>query len=350
MKKKKTYKIKVWTYLFLEIIFILSSGYVLTLVKEPYVEASLFIWSGILAFSGVITCFFVILEDKGYKLKYFFLGKSFKKPVDEFFEQNTYFSEKEKLFLIKRMKDEYRRKGHVSFILYKRRETVLSLWNKNIHDIYWEKNEEDLTEKEKFEFIIDGLSNGIRYFLYDYGGLKIIYDDFYNIINNCNMFDNECKKYLLSKKFKNIFEFYNNLEKYKEEEIKTFDQENNNYFLKFDKFEENIYEIKENIAVKNYIEYQKFECLPENVVNFFISKEGKERLYVFFDKSLNVYRVAQEIFTFYYYDIPLMDNEGGWNHVSNSYSSLFETQEIALNDIKERTKDFEEISVDKIKM
>lgn len=349
MKKIDSFKIKMILYVLLNMAFIMITSFFLSLVKKPYVLCALIIWSIVITILGVFIIFLVILADKRYLLKYFFLNKDVKKQINEFFEKNAYFSEKEKLQLIKSMKDEYRKYGKISFACYKKRCSVSSLWHMNMNDLYWLKDYGELTEKEKLELVIDGLSNGIRSFLYDYSCFQINYDNFYNIIDNCSNLEIECKKYLLSKKFKKIFEFYENISIKTKEEIQDFDQENNNFFLEFDKFEENIYQIKEDIAVKNYIEYKKFEYLPEDVVDFFLSKDGKERVFVFYDESLNVYRVAHETFIFYYYDIPFMDNEGGWNSCPESCNSLFATQELALNDIKDRIKEFEKISVDKIK-
>ena len=86
---------------------------------------------------------------------------------------------------------------------------------------------------------------------------------------------------------------------------------------------------------------KKTYALPENVKKVFISKDKTKRICIYFDKTLNVYKVLKEEFVFYETEYSLMNSMGGW--VSHEESSLFETENQALNDIKPQIKDFEEI-------
>ena len=88
MKKTDIFKIKIFLYPIIEFAFVSISGFLISLVKEPYVGVALNCWCIILLITGALCIFLILLAEKRYLLKYFFLGKSFKKQTDEFFEEN----------------------------------------------------------------------------------------------------------------------------------------------------------------------------------------------------------------------------------------------------------------------
>ena len=89
--------------------------------------------------------------------------------------------------------------------------------------------------------------------------------------------------------------------------------------------------------------YHKTKFIPKNAKKSYISKDNLQRISICYLENLNVFNIVRERFVFFDDSVSILQSEGGW--VGQNGISYFETEELALNDIKNEIKDYIEIKL-----
>ena len=97
---------------YLAFVVIWGSSLAIMIIEESEAWAIVWLISSVLVLFGA---FLIEGYSNGYKWKYYFLGKNFKKQRDEFFKNHEKVSKKEKRKILKDMKNTYRRFGFVDY-------------------------------------------------------------------------------------------------------------------------------------------------------------------------------------------------------------------------------------------
>lgn len=325
---------------FLSVVVVWGSTTVITFIEYNTVVAIISVVSYFAVFVGI---FGIEMYTNKYKFKYLILGKKYKEKVQKFMVELNKFNKKERKAYIKSMKAEYRRTGNVYFSVYYLFETPNKVWSDdNRSFVYY-----NALDWQKAEYLIYLLNfncetgGGFNRFFEGVAEEPFTFEEIEKIVKSSDLFSKELKKSVLKPKHKKVFECFQNEDNLTDEDWKFLEDfeknESNNLF----DFQDEIYATIEKLSINCYLELKKDYALPENVKKVFISKDKTKRICIYFDKTLNVYKVLKEEFVFYETEYSLMNSMGGW--VSHEESSLFETEKQALNDIKPQIKDYEEL-------
>ena len=326
---------------FLFFVVVAGSAGVMLLVDYTDIYAVLFFVgiAGYSVFLLLIECF-----SKDYKLKYYFLGKNFKKQTKAYFETHPQHTKKEKRDIIKSMKHEYRRHGNVTITLFCITSTANKLWTEDNYAFSYGY----ARDKEKINYIIGNLylqcetGGGFYRFFESIASEPFDFEEFSSLIKNSPLFSKELKKLLVCDTHKKVFNAFNGeVIKYKESALLEKFEKTDSILL-FD-FQTELFNLVEKLSVENYLYLKQKENLPDGTIKTFISKDKTKRVCIYFDKPTNTYKINRSTFKFYDPDISPMHSEGSWSFGENS--SYFASLELALNEIKTEVKDFDELNL-----
>lgn len=306
---------------------------------EMYFAISSFGFVGFVVFLILIECF-----SKDYRLKYYFLGRGFRKQKNAYFSTHQNHSKKEKRDIVKNMKHEYRRHGNISITLYCITETPNKIWHDENHAF----NYFNALDEQKINYIVGYLylncedGGGYYRFFEELASEPFSYAEFELLIKNSSLFSKKLKSSILKKKHKAVYEAFKSESLSEKESALLDDFDSNESYALFDHQTE-LFDLVEKLSLKLYFNLKQKENLPDNTVNAFISKDKTKRVCIYLDTKTNAYKINRSTFFFYDTDLSPMNSEGAWAFGDNS--SYFETAELALNEIKTEIADFDEIKL-----
>lgn len=342
MKSLFWFKFKPVLILIVYLIFVViwGSSLVIMFIEESVSWAIVWLISSVLILVGaaLIDCF-----SKGYKLKYLFFGKKFKKQVYDYFQKNKELSRKEKKKMLKEMKYFYRRFGRIDIVIADYSITPSKLLFEDFHAF----NYGNSLDKQKVEYIVTSmykscLEGGALYVFYEHSADEFAYDEFEKLIKNSNLFSNELKKFILKKEYKKFYEFFLKYDKLSDEEHEMFSKFETEESDKLYEFESEIFAVAEKIALEKFFDLYEKKGIPESYEKYFLTKDRRKRIFVVKDESLNVFRLYKEKFVFYDLDGSVMGSEGNWCG-TNEFTSFYETVELAVNEVKSELDEYDEI-------
>lgn len=326
---------------YLLLIVVWGTSFVIWIVEESEYWALIWLISSVVI---LVLAFFVDAYSKDYKIKYYFLGKNFKKQRDQYLKNHNLLSKKEKRQVIKDMKLNYRRFGNIEYVYEEYKITPITLY----YEDFVTFNYGNSLEKQKIEFIIYALYSKIltgggfyRYFE-TIAEEPFSFDEYVSIVDKTNL-SNNLKDFITNSKSKLIFEYSKNFDKLSDREHNIMENyELNESDLLYD-YQDEIFDIVKKIAIDKFFEYYKNQGLSNNAVEAYISKDNFNRITICYLKNLNVYNVVRENFIIYNEEYINLHSEGGWaEHKGISY---FETKELAFNEIRKELKNYNKIKI-----
>lgn len=312
------------------------------------IDDYLFITAIILCITYILTFIFVFISNvysNNYKWKFLLLGKNFKKQKKDFFKLHNTFSKSEKRKLIKSMKHNYRISGKIEYSVSRYIQTP----SKNFFEDNHAFNYGNALEKQKIEYLIyamymscdfiDEIFNFFEFIKHE----PFTYEEYENLIKNCNLLSNNLKNDLLTDKNKEIFEYFKK-ENLSEDDINNFYKNHEDTENPLKKYSDEIDKLVEKIAIENYLSINQKTSIPNNTTHIFLSTDGYKRICIYFDKLSSAYKISKDEFVFFTNDNkPIKDCEGQW--ISNTLSSYFETPILAISDIKNEIENYNEIKM-----
>ena len=306
---------------------------------EIYFAISSFGFIGFVIFLILIECF-----SKDYKLKYYFLGKEFKKQKNAYFITHTHHSRKEKRKIINNMKHEYRRHGNVSITLCCITETPNKLWHDDNHAF----NYYNSFDSQKIDYIVWLLyrycesGGGFYRFFDELASDPFSYEEIESLIKNSNLFSKQLKSAILNKTHKKVYSAFKNTVIAEQDSnfLEEFELNDSNHL--FDHQTE-LFKLVEKLSLESYLEQKKKENIPPNTIKAYISKDKTKRICIYLDIQTKTYKINRSTFSFFDTSISPMLSEGGWSFGENS--SSFETIDLAINEIKNEVIDFNSLNL-----
>ncbi|MBQ8425003.1 MAG: hypothetical protein IJX17_03160 [Clostridia bacterium] len=312
------------------------------------IDDYLFITAVILCFSYVLTFVFVFISNvysNNYKWKYLVLGKEFKRQKENFFKTHNNFSKKEKRKIIKTMKHHFRMYGTIKYSV----STHIQTPYKNFFEDNQAFNYGNALDKQKIEYLIYAMHLNCDFVDEIFNFFEFIkiepftYEEYENLIKNCNLLSENLKNDLLNDNNKEIFEFFKK-ENLSEDEISAFYKKHEEDENPLKKYSSEIDSLVEKIAIENYLFINQKTSIPDNTYHIFISNDGYKRFCIFHDKLSSSYMVAKSEFVFITEDNEsIKDCEGQW--ITTTLSSHYETPILAISDMKNDLYSYTEISV-----
>ena len=317
-------------------------------IEDSYYWAIVSLISYFLVFAVV---FAIDMHTNQYKFKYLFARKKFKEKLKIYESELLKYSKKERKRIIAGMQKEFRRTGDVAITMYYELETPSKVWRDNNVSF----NYGNALDEQKIQYLIFCLNSncltagGLYRFFEDLTFDKFSYDEYVSLVKNCKYFSEDLKKLLTKKEFKKIFEIFKKQENLSEANLteedmamlRDFDENDSN--LLFD-YHEELHSIVEDLAIKEYLFIKKKDSLPQGVKKMFVSKDGMKRVIIRFDESLKLYKICKQDFVFYCDEYSVFNSGGGW--VTTEENSFFETEKLAIKEIKGLVEDFEEVKFD----
>lgn len=291
----------------------------------------------------LVAAFFVEANSKDYKLKYYFLGKKFQKQKDEYFKTHNPSSKKEKRQLIKDMKLNYRRFGNIEYVVKDYVITPIRLY----FDDYVTFNYGNALDEQKTEFIIYSLyakcleGGGLYRFFEQMVEEPFSYEEYKTLVKKSTL-SHELKTLTTNAMCKKVFECFEKYDDIREKGHKFLENFELNESNQLFDYQDEIFGVVEKIAMNKYFEYQKTRFIPKNAKKSYISKDNLQRLSICYLEDLNVFNIIREKFTFFDTGAPILHSDGGWSEQEGK--SYYETEELALNDIKNEINDYIEIN------
>lgn len=329
-------------------LFIAFIGISIIFLVLDFGIGSIFLFA-ITVLGSIFMALIYTVELNHYQWKYLLLGKDFKQKLKDYLKDKK-LSDDERKKLIKQLKSNYRKSGRLNIAMISEVITPNKLW----YEDYYAFSYGNALEEQKLEFLVGLLhekceSGGGFYRFFETLAEQepFEYDELYRLIKNNNIFSKELTQLLLTSKFKKVFELQKNYKNCTEEDhkfLQDFELGDSNLIYDY-QFE--LFDLVEKFAIKNYLELKRYYDLPENTCRLFYSKDGRQRAGVFFDVEHNVYKNFTEDFLFYSTEQSLLYSDGGW--IGQYYNSIFESQELALNELKLQITDFIEEDINKIK-
>lgn len=330
MKNKSLITTIIILFIYLSLVVVWGTSMVVAIVEEDVIWANIWVLSSILLFFAI---FFVDAYSKDYKFKYIFLGKNFKKQRDEFFKKNKDLSKKEKRQILKNMKHNYRRFGSIEFAVYGYVVTPIKLYFED----YISFSYGNALDEQKVEYIIYNLysknltGGGFYRFFEQMAEEPFSFEEYKRIVKKAG-FSKKLNAEITNATSKKVFEYFKRYNELLDEEHKFLEKYELDESNKLFEYQTEIFDLVENIAMKKFFDYHKTRQISIGAVKSFISKDNLKRITICFLEDLKVYNIVREEFTFFDIDMPQIQSDGGWvAHEGNSY---YETEEQALNDIK----------------
>ena len=333
--------------LLLSIAVVWGTSSVMLFIEDSFFWAIISLISYFLVFAVV---FAIEIHTNQYKLKYLFARKKFIQKLKVYESELLKFERKERKRIITGMKKEFRRTGDVSITMYYELETPSKIWR----DINVSFNYGNALDEQKIQYLIFCLNSncltagGFYRFFEDLAFDKFSYDEYVSLVKKCEYFSEDLKNILTKKEFKKIFEIFKKQENLSEatlsekeiETLREFDENDSN--LLFD-FHEELHSISEDLAVKEYLFVKKKDSLPQGVKKIFVSKDGLKRIIIRFDEMTKTYKICNQEFVFYSDEYSIFNSGGGWT--GSEEKSFFETEKLAMKEIKDLIEDFDEIEI-----
>lgn len=326
------------------LIFVVIWGFSLVLMIVEESE----IWAIIWILSTIITLIDIFVNEtkmKGYKFKYLFLGKSFKKQKDDFFKKHSGFSGEEKRQLLKNMKICYRRFGDVSFAVYSYKVTPNSIY----YEDYKSFNYGNALDKQKIEFIVYGLysnclkGGGLYRFFESITNEPFTFEEYKRLVDESQLLE-AIKKLITNEKANKVFGYLKKYDRLNEKEHNFLENYELNESNKIFEYESGIFKVVERIAILKFFDYHKKRNISQDAVKVYISKDNYKRVSVCFNQKTKLYYIIRDTFVFYD-ENSIVYSEGNW--VDRRDNSFYDTEENALKEIKEELKDCIEINLKK---
>lgn len=324
---------------YLAFVVVWGSLLAIMIIEESEAWAIVWLISSVLVLFGA---FLIEGYSNGYKWKYYFLGKNFKKQRDEFFKNHEKVSKKEKRKILKDMKNTYRRFGFVDYAVDDYVVTPIKLY----YEDFVAFNYGNALTKQKVEYITYGLysrcltGGGLYRFLEDVAEEPFSYEEYVLVVKSTD-FSKKLKELLLNKDCKKAFECLkkeNELSEKEHEFLEGFELNGSNGVYEF---ETEIFDKVKSIAMNKFFDYHRFRFLPNNAKRVFMSKDNMKRISICFIQNLNSFNIVRDEFVFFDTGAPEHQSEGGWcEHAGMSY---YETEQLAINDIKNEIKDYIEL-------
>lgn len=332
--------------LFLAVVVVWGVSFVMTIIEYSDFMAVLSVVSYFAVFVGI---FLIEKRTNRYKWKYIFLGKKFKKQVDDFFKNHKEFSKKEKRAFLKTMKKTYRQTGGIRFATYHYQMTPYKLWSADYVGFdYGNALEEQKVEYMLYLLQINIDDGGELYrFFEELTNEPFTYEEYKKLIDGSKLFSKELKELLLKPEYEKIFEYfkrYNSLSDEEHKELEMFELNDSNLIAEFDV---ELFKTVENLSVKMFLGQKQKDGLPPHTKRLFMSKDNAQRIAIFKDEQTGTYKVSDETFIFYDDESSIMHSEGCWSPSPNSVAgtSFYETIELAINEHKKQIEKLEEIKI-----
>lgn len=336
----------VYLLLFLAVVVVWGVSTVLLFVDYSTVVAIISVVSYFAVFIGV---FLIEKHTNHYKWKYMFLGKKFKKQVNDFFALHPEIGPKEKKIRLKEMKKTYRQIGSIRFSIFYLQSTPYKIWSED----YYAFNYGNALDKHKLNYIIyclqmnTDIGGGLYRFFESITEEPFTYQEYRNLISRTRLFSVELKGLLLRPKYEKIFEYFKKYDSLSDEEHKELEDFELNDSDLISEFDTELFKLVEDLAVKCYLEYKLRESLPPYAEKLYVSTDKTKRMVIYKDAQTGHYKVNRDNFVFYDMESSVLHSEGGWQPApgSNSGSSFYETIDLAIKDNEKELDDLCETSL-----
>ena len=288
----------------------------------------------------------IIFSIKGYKWENIILGKDFKNQVFNYFYEHTNYTEEEKKQIIKKMKKTYRRTGYIiDFFNDEYLQTPYRIWHENNLAF----NYGNSFDKQKISYLLFSLhlnmseDSPLFEFLQYISFEPFSYDEFSNLIKNCIFLSDDMKKAIINDKSKEIFEFFKS-------SVKSDDYLNKLNFYRDElsesliSYSDKIIENCELVCLMEFFEETVKNNLPDSTTQLFISNDNTKRICIYPDKTTMTYKIQRGEFVFFDTEQPLIYSEGQWICI-NENSSYFQSEELAINFIKNELEDYRPVTL-----
>lgn len=310
---------------------------VMFILEESVVWANIWVFSSIIV---LISVFYIDASTKNYKLKYYFLGKEFKKQRDNYFAKHIISSKKDKKDMLKSMKHNYRVFGNVEYVYNSYSVTPIGLYGEDFYSF----NYGNALQKQKIEYVVYALyskcleGGGLYRFFELVAEEPFTFEEYARVVKDSEL-PTDLKRLLCSKDCKKVFEYTKNFDNLTDKEHEFMENFELNESDKVYDYQNEIFDLVEKIAMANFVDYHKDRHVPDNATKIYYSKDQLKRVSICFSEELNSYTVVRQELVFLEEDF--MHSEAGWSEQRGV--SYFETEELALNEIKNEIKEYVEL-------
>lgn len=293
-----------------------------------------------LAMVFIVYFLWTFLLIGNYKLRYFFLGKDYKKQRDEVkflqkLNKEYYPNLTEKL-----MKRNYWVNGCVLY--FKQEITPFSLFiEKNIYFDYTNSAREEKQEHLIYLLYSNIKSGGaLNMFLEEVETDGCSYDEYKSLVSDCKYFSAELKNLLLKDELKEVFECNKNFYNLTKEEYDLLEKFELGTSKLIYNYEQEVDDIIKKLAIKNYKESYRLYGLPSGYEKLFFNTDNTQRVCIWKDDSIKAYRILWQEFQFFYEDVDIINSIGEWMPIK--VFGIYQNASLALKDIQPLLEDFVE--------
>lgn len=295
----------------------------------------------------IIYLFILYIRIRGYKLKYFFLGKKYKEQLSiakRYITGDNAFLRK---FVLRLKKQQYRRTGNI-FIKCESYTPFSTMWDEySMFSTYEGGIDDD-------EFILcviyDYLnSGGGLYKIFEQLSQFFSYKEFIGIVSISKKYTEEVKQILLDSSYEEVYSLIDMEEKtkkestHKNEVLSKFEELESK---KLDKYIDQINKAFETTAIDLYLNRYCYQDLPSKYEKVFYSNDKRKRIVFFINEKLNSVSAYKEKIEF---DDELINGEprtnefhsrGYWTNIETF--GIYENIDLAIKNLCIELQDFTE--------